>query len=180
MQERLEQWLPVVGYEGLYEVSSHGRVRSLDRITVRKNGRKLPCHGKVLLPWTKNSYALVHLQADGVSRTRTVHSLVAEAFLGPCPNGLIVRHGTGGSLDNSISNLSYGTYGENNGPDRVRDGTTNRGERHPLAKLTTKTVLYARAERSKGRSIASLARELDVGYKCLHKAVAGTGWRWLS
>jgi hypothetical protein len=121
----MEWWKWVVGYKGYYQGSTLGRVRSVDRIVVDKNGRTFRRRGRILRPGRNaDGYLHVGLCKNGVSRTRKVHQLVAAAFLGPCPDGQIVRHGLGGKLDNSVSNLCYGTLSEN-GLDRVRDGTTN-------------------------------------------------------
>jgi len=106
-----EEWRPVVGYEGLYEVSDQGRVKSLPRTT----GRRSPEY--VLTPKlhdSKKLYLDVHLRdAAGRPHTRKVHHLVAEAFIGPRPPGQIVRHGLGGPSDNRLANLRYGTQAQN-------------------------------------------------------------------
>ena len=111
----MEEWRPVSGYEGLYEVSSLGRVRSLPRVweQVSKHGtlHKHTSSGRTLKPGlTRQGYPSVVL---GRRRTRLVHRLVAEAFLGPCPAGKEVRHLDGTRTNNTISNLAYGTRSEN-------------------------------------------------------------------
>lgn len=67
-------------------------------------------------------YLSVALSEGGKRTTKQVHRLVAEAWIGPCPNGQEVCHGEGGQLDNSVSNLRYGTRSDN-GLDKRRDGT---------------------------------------------------------
>ena len=85
----MEKWLPVPGYAS-YEVSDHGRVRSLDR----------PGHpGRVRRPGP-GTYLTVSLSVDGKLRTRYIHELVAAAFLGPRPDRMDVCHGPGGKHDN--------------------------------------------------------------------------------
>src|ERR1022692_1435720 len=114
MHDGTERWLPVVGYEGLYDVSDLGRVRSLPR----RN-----CRGTVLRPTlTKLGYLRVEPCADGSGRKVMVHVLVAAAFHGPCPPGLEVRHLDGNSQNNAASNLAYGTASENC-LDMVQHGT---------------------------------------------------------
>ena len=73
-----EIWKPVVGFQGLYEVSNHGRVK---RINIGRDSREK------LLKATPNKlgYMLVGLHREGKSNTRRVHRLVLEAFIGPCP-----------------------------------------------------------------------------------------------
>jgi NUMOD4 motif/HNH endonuclease len=113
-----ESWLPVPCYEGLYEVSDLGRVRSLTHKTSKgiRYGRLLKQSR------LKNGYLRVGLYRNGSQATRTVHSLVAEAFIGPCPPGMEVCHGPQGQLANGRDNLRYGTRSENI-LDQVRHGT---------------------------------------------------------
>lgn len=91
-----ETWLPIPGWEGYYEVSTDGRVRSL-RAAGRELTRSLSSSG----------YLTVTLSRDGSSGTRTVHSLVAEAFIGPRPEGQHVCHNDGTRTNNAASNLRY-------------------------------------------------------------------------
>lgn len=119
-----EKWLPVVGFEGSYEVSDMGRVRSLDRFVTYihpRSGRpsRRFFTGVVLNPPIGgNGRPHVILRR----RTRQVHRLVAEAFLGPVPEGMEVCHNNGDMLDNRAVNLRYGTHSENL-RDRVKHGT---------------------------------------------------------
>jgi hypothetical protein len=119
-----ERWLPVVGYESLYEVSSRGRVRSLDRVTTKSNGRICRYKGRILKPGQDGyGYLSVALCVDGVAKVVRIHTLVLQAFHGPPPFPRAQgRHGPAGYLDNSLGNLSWGTYSENS-YDRQRDGT---------------------------------------------------------
>ena len=102
-----EIWRPVVGHEGTYEVSDLGRVRSLPRTTVRSNGAPFTVRGRVLSPSTSNAggYPLVNLGG----RPRYVHQIVAEAFIGPRPEGLEICHRDGDPTNNRPSNLRYDT-----------------------------------------------------------------------
>jgi hypothetical protein len=130
----MSEWRPVVGWEGLYEVSDGGEARSLPRVIIRSDGRRQPLRGRVLKPAVdRDGYQRVHI---GVKRG--VHQLVVEAFIGPCPPGLEIRHLDGNPANNALSNLRYGTRSEN-GMDRVRHGThhevlkTHCKRGHPLA-----------------------------------------------
>ena len=110
-----EQWRPVVGWEDLYEVSSHGRVRSL-----HKRGRAT---GGILAANANSSaYPMVGLCRAGVRTGRKVHSLVAEAFIGPRPDGMEICHRDGNSKNNRAENLRYGSRSENI-QDTVTHGT---------------------------------------------------------
>lgn len=156
-----ERWLPVTGYEGLYEVSDQGRVRSLDR---RVGGPQGPSSrifpGRVLVPYVQappRDYPQVRLSRENKQETCPVHRLVLEAFDQPCPDGMEALHGPGGKLDASIANLSWGTRAKNMGQDRVRDGQSNRGERSGLAKLTWTQVCEIRERRAAGEPLDYLA-----------------------
>lgn len=114
----VEEWRPVAGFEGVYEVSSTGRVRSLARRDSR--GNRLP--EKILKPWVGSDPRLhVTLYNNGTAAKRKVHALVAEAFLGERPAGMEVCHWDDNPVNNNATNLRYGTRGDNM-RDRVRNG----------------------------------------------------------
>jgi hypothetical protein len=118
-----ERWLPVVGFEGLYEVSSHGRVRSVDRIVKLDNHPKLKqrtMRGRLLFQKTNRPVAAgsyirkqVALWKNNKEQTVNVARLVAEAFL-PNPSGLMfVLHLDDDATNNCVSNLQWGDHAEN-------------------------------------------------------------------
>jgi hypothetical protein len=121
----VELWRWVPGYEGIYEVSNMGRVRSVDRLLYHYNWRAKEkrahkAKGRMLRPGkASHGYFTVAL---GRGNSRTIHSLVAEAFIGPKPEGCEVLHADGSRDNNHISNLRYGTRSENN-LDAVKHGT---------------------------------------------------------
>ena len=122
-QPTIERWKPVNGHEGIYEVSSHGRVRSVDRTVNYSNGRVRHIKGRVrCATLDRYGYPIVDLWKQGKGQTRTVHSLVAEAFVGPRPDGMQVCHNDGDPTNNRVDNLRYGTHSDNM-LDRVRHGT---------------------------------------------------------
>lgn len=123
-----EEWLPIPGHEGHYEVSNHGRVRSLDR-SVRSRGGFRTAKGQVLAqPIGSHGYPQVTLWKNHQYEHRTVHSLVAEAFLGTPPKGMEVCHNNGNGTDNRLPNLRYGTTSEN-AKDRVAHGNAHQTKR---------------------------------------------------
>ena len=130
-----EIWKPVVGFEGLYDVSSEGRVRSY---------RREPAP-KLLKPGiASNGYPSVVL---GRGNTRMVHRLVAEAFHGLCPLGCEVRHRDGDRTNPRADNLRWGTRSENI-RDAVRNGTWHSEKRRAHwkrnGKARNKDMLRAR------------------------------------
>lgn len=116
------EWRQVPGYEGRYEVSSDGRVRSYVQT---KDGRVLRASG--------SPYPQVELtHPDKKNWKVEVHTLVALAFLGPRPEGQEVRHWDGNPKNNRVTNLLYGTRKQNAG-DMLRHGrqqSANRGVTH--------------------------------------------------
>jgi hypothetical protein len=120
MQER---WFPVVGYEGFYEVSNCGRVRSITReVPYGRFGRTIYKGRMLKLTRIKNGYLTVKLALRGHTRTTYVHDMVLRAFVGPRPFTLAkgeIRHLDGVKTNNALSNLKYGDILEN-AADRVR------------------------------------------------------------
>lgn len=118
-----EEWRPVIGWEGLYEVSDLGRVRSLPRRVIGGGyGGEAIRGGRMLNPIVDTGdYRFVAL-SNGGKRKLSVHSLVAAAFIGPRPTPKHeVRHLDGDPSNNTLANLAYGT-GAENWDDRRRHG----------------------------------------------------------
>lgn len=118
-----EIWRPVVGYEGLYEVSSYGRVRSLDRYDSRNRFRK----GRILkLSDNGRGYLIVGLHSNNKVKNFLVHRLVAEAFL-PNPENLTeVNHKDEDKSNNCVDNLEWcnRNYNINYGTAKIRGRET--------------------------------------------------------
>lgn len=117
---RNEEWRPVVGHERSYEVSDQGRVRSLDRMVPSGHGALRFSRGRVLKPGTATSGHQHVVLAGKV--TRTIHSLVADAFIGTAMPGAEVRHINGQPADCRAENLEYGSRSDN-AEDSKRHGT---------------------------------------------------------
>lgn len=111
-------WRPISGYEGLYEVSNCGRIRSIDRMVQfwdRHNNlfiERLRKGTKLKPSTTPNGYKLVTLHKNGVRSQFLVHRLVLSTFCGPCAN-LFVNHKDGNRINNNINNLEWVTHSEN-------------------------------------------------------------------
>jgi len=158
--ELLEEWRPVAGWEGFYEVSSLGRVRRLDTIVghsvpggvSRRSGRILR-QGK-----NHGGYHRVTLCRNNIPSSHAVAPLVCIAFHGPNPGGKEVAHNNGRKDDNRAVNLAWKTHAENEADKRLhgtlavgvrngqhtRPGRTARGEAHGCAKLTSEQVATIR------------------------------------
>lgn len=106
-----EKWAPIAGYEGAYEVSDQGRIRSLTREVYAGRGRTRKHEGRLLSVYAGDKYSKVRLKLDGDGgSTKNVHQLVAEAFLGARPDGLEVCHNNSNAHDNRVGNLRYDTH----------------------------------------------------------------------
>jgi hypothetical protein len=132
-----EVWRPVVGWEGLYEVSDLGRVKCLPR-------KWVPTARLLRIVHSPGKYPQVGLCSPKRNLTRMVHQLVAEAFLGPCPQTMEVCHNDGDRANNRLENLRYDTRKANHADKRVH-GTLRIGDNCPVSKLTAEQVLAIRA-----------------------------------
>lgn len=118
----MTEWRAVIGYEGIYEVSSGGGVRSLTRQS-RNQWSEFTLQGRVLSPAINSQgRPTVCLRANGAAKTWLVHRLVAMAFLGPCPPGYVVCHNNGNPLDNRLENLRWDSRSAN-AYDSIEHGT---------------------------------------------------------
>ena len=109
-----ERWKDVVGYEGLYQVSNLGRVKSLDRTLLGKNSIEYKVRGKIRkISCIGKGYQKIQLSKEGNSKNFLIHRLVAQAFI-PNPENLpIVNHIDGNTHNNHVSNLEWVTQSEN-------------------------------------------------------------------
>lgn len=158
-----EVWKPVPGYEGRYEVSDQGRVRSLDREVRLYNGGRYVRKGALMHP-TKDTFG--HLQVrlcagKGVGRMHQVHCLVASAFLGPAPEGMQTRHLNGVANDNRLENLAYGTGSENQ-IDCYRYGKKSGGGR-----FSVEDVLAIRERIKAGERQKDIAKDYGVNQSAI-------------
>ena len=112
-----EEWRDIAGYEGYYQVSNLGRVRSVERVIDRRDGTKQKVPEKFLTPFKTGGspfYLAVRLRKHGVQCTAKIHRLVAEHFVSN-PHGLtVVDHIDANAHNNAASNLRWCTIADNN------------------------------------------------------------------
>lgn len=181
MSAAAERWLPIPGWEGLYDASDAGRVRSHDRLVPAGRGRGGLAlrRGRILVPvLTPHGYHQVALCRLGKQITLRVHSLVLAAFdRGPGVDE-VCRHLNGNRIDNRRDNLAWGTSAEN-GADAVAHGRSTRGERNAEAKLTAPEVLAIRSARAAGEPLQVIAERFGVTFSNVSQIARRVTWRHL-
>ena len=162
-----EEWRPVGGFEGQYEVSSLGRVKSLPKVVSRGRG---PFVTKERIIGGRSrcaGYPIVHIGA----KCRYIHALVLEAFVGPRPSDFEACHNNGDRTDNRAENLRWDTPSANQN-DRAKHGTSNRGERCGTSILTSEQVIEIMRSSERTSVLARLygvAPQTISGIRCGHK-----------
>lgn len=170
-------WREIPGWEGIYEASTDGEIRSMERQIVQGNrwGQRMICwRESVVLKQSPNSrgYLTVPLNGGGKRRTGVaVHHLIALTFLGQRPPGTHVCHGNGNRLDNRVTNLRYASAREN-----VRDSIEHYGRhgRFPRMDIDESEVLRSRA---RGRTYDQLAGDFKIGVGTVGRILAGRRFR---
>ena len=158
----MEQWKPIIGFESIYEVSDHGNVRSIKSGKLKKISLDKTTNRQFLNLWKNNKQNVVR-----------IHKLVLEAFVGQCPDGLECCHNDGNSSNNHLSNLRWDTH-TSNIHDRIKHGTSNRGERCGTAKLTLEQVRQIRTDTRLQRIIAS---EYNIAESMISRIKNGERWQ---
>jgi hypothetical protein len=173
-QDYPETWAPVHGFEGLYEVSTIGHVRSLHRQTRRRdNGSFYTVNERIMRPCPlKKGHLHLVLRRDYRFFTVRVHVLVLEAFVCPRPKGLHACHCNGIPDDNRLSNLRWDTPKANIGDCKIH-GTGNQGFRNPRSFLTPAQIV---AIRSAPGSTKEVAKAFGVSDETARRIRKGLRW----
>lgn len=169
----LEVWKDIPGDGDYYQVSDLGRVRSKSRIVRHNCGGPKKVGGKILSQLiTPNGYCQVSLWRGGKRKVLAVHRAVLLAFVGPCPDGMEVRHLNSVRTDNRLSNLVYGTHSENT-IDTIKLGRNSR------QKLTVESVGEIRRKLAAGALVKDLAKEYGVSTRAISKIKNRRTYAWL-
>lgn len=183
----MEIWKPVLGWEGLYEASNIGRIRSLPR-----QGKYRMYGGKVLKPVIRNGYHSVCLNKNRKGFIRYIHRLVLKAFVGkPFSAQYCTNHKNGIRTDNRTENLEWVTYAENNrhsyevlgnpyptSPYQNHPGS-QAGSKNNGAKLTEDDVLYIRKQYEYSYHwglLTKLAEQFNVSVSAISEIVHRKRW----
>lgn len=177
-----ERWVSAVGWEGAYEVSSLGRIRSIDRQITQTNGATYFRKGQLIksLLYGRNYLSVLLQVVGGKKQCLTVHKMVAKAFL-PNPDGKpYVNHIDLNKTNNCVENLEWVTPSENLihaiAAGAKKPPPVTFGEANVRSKLTAAAVIAAREAHRGGTSIKDLARENGVSVPAMYQAVKGIGW----
>jgi len=174
-----EEWMPVKGFEGIYEVSNMGRVKSVERDIVNRNGKTIHWNEALLSQHIVAGYLKVSLSKEGKTHLGLVHRLVATAFVAPIEGKNVVDHINCVKTDNRAENLRWVTYSENNKYAHEnglhdKEAMRKRGREH-VAKHGTATPPKP-VIRSDGvwfESEAAAGRALGVGQSSISAVVIG-------
>lgn len=182
-----EIWKDIPGFEGFYQASTLGRIRSLDR-TFKGERLGKPCNvtkkGRILKPYpTRCKYLLVDIR----DKTISAHRIIAITFLGPIPKGAIVMHKNNIKTDNRVCNLKYGTYSQNT-IDAIKDrlyvhGRTGKhGRDNPQSKRVNQLDLLGNLIAT-FESTADAGRALNIPQSsisntCLGRNKTSGGYKW--
>lgn len=177
-EARMEEiWKDVARYEGVYEVSNFGRVRSKQRIFVQRNGIIKCRKERILKTKIRDFYPEVSLCIDYAVEKRRVHDLVAEAFIGPRPEGLFVCHNDGSMDNNIVTNLRYDTQ-VGNMADTRRHGTYRCGEKINFARLVADDVIAIRRLKD-SKSRKDIAVQFGIHVTTVGDILRGNRWKHL-
>lgn len=168
-----EVWKWVVGYEGLYQVSSAGKVKSVDRQVTYKDGRVCFRNGVTLSPGRhKVGYPYVTLYKHGKGKSYTIHKLVVLAFVGPVPKGLEICHNDGNPENCSLENLRIDTR-PSNIRDRVKHYGGQNGANNHQAKLSEDQV---KSIRSDNRKLSEIAKDYGMAQSTISQIRSKKRW----
>ena len=167
-----EIWKDIPDYEGIYQVSNLGRIKSLDRYVKRgKSGffkegqiQKLQNNG--------NGYLYKQLKHEGRHRNFYIHRLVLMVFIGERPDGMVICHKDGDTTNNNLNNLRYDTPLENN-IDQFRHGIEK-------GKLSNDDVLKVRKMYKDGYKTKEISEFFNVGKWVVQRINSGENYSWLN
>ena len=181
----MEIWKPIVGiadglYDGYYEVSNLGRVKMLPRLLRHNKGMRVSKE-KIVTGTNTHGYKMVSFKKDGVKTMKSIHNLVATAFVhNPNPDKFnMVNHLNSDRADNRAENLEW-CDAKRNAQHAYQAGRLKitKGSGRSTAILNEKKVLAIKLLYETGKfSYDSLAKLFDVGSTTIQNIINGTKWK---
>lgn len=172
MENQIELFKPIKGFEDSHEVSNLGNIRSLSRTINRKGGRSLNLKGKAIASFVSSGYKQVTLKNK---HKFLVHRLVAEAFLERKENQSQVNHIDGNKLNNHVSNLEWCTPSENIAHALSKKDWI-RGSKNACSKITEKDIPEIFRLRLMGFSCKSIGEKYGVSLDLISRIIKRERW----
>lgn len=167
-----EIWKDIPGFEGLYQASDLGRIKSF----IEWNGTNV----RILNCGRNNGYLVVVLSKNGIKKMYRVHRLILETFIGPCPKGMECRHLNGIRTDNRLCNLRWGTRSENS-QDTIKHGNhyqpNNYGKQNCICKLNKKDIPNIREMIKNGYTCESIGKIYGVHRRTIQDIKLNKTWK---
>ncbi|MGB5637215.1 MAG: NUMOD4 domain-containing protein [Waterburya sp.] len=181
-----EVFVDIRGYEGYYQVSNYGNVKSLDRVIKEKTGKTQTLKSRILKPRTNPSgYYYVGLRKNGTRATFAIHQLLAQAFIPNPNNKKTVNHIDGNKLNNSVSNLEWTTYSENL-EHAYKTGLRRAVKPSEVASKNYKRKLAEQQVREiklliavKSLTLKQIANQYNVGRSTVGSIKSGRNWSYI-
>lgn len=172
----LEKWKDIKGTNGMYQISSKGRVKGLPRTVMRKDGIRGSALKERILKGAQNSSGYITVTLPQGSFF--VHRLVAEAFIDNPLDKEQVNHKDGDKFNNSVSNLEWMSPKENSrhGFALEVNKMLNVGSKNPSSKLNENQVVEIKMLLQSGKTSKELSEEYGVSYGCIRAIKVGESW----
>ena len=169
----MEVWKDIKGYEGLYQVSDLGRVKSLPRIVNYRHGVRMT-RGRILKP--QMNVGTGYLQIGFLRKTFQIHREVAKSFIETTDYNLQINHINGIKTDNRIENLEWVTTAYNLQHARDIGLVNDYGENSTNSKLKNWQVFYLKYCWDR-KGIMKLAQKFGINYKYIYRILEGKTWK---
>lgn len=176
--EEQEIWKDIFEFEKMYQISNFGRIKSLTRIISNGYG-EWELKGKILIYGvSQNGYCYVNLSKKGKIYRKSIHRLVAKAFIENTFNHPIINHKDGNPQNNYATNLEWCTYRENT-LHAIRIGLMKvyKGADCGRSKLTWEEVKIIRAEKKNRNTVTKFTSMFNVDRSTIYSVIKNKGWK---
>lgn len=170
-----ESWRDIPGYEGLYQASNLGNIRSLARKVATKCGYRISPGKSIAFNENRRGYRSVNLCSNGMRSKLYVHRLVLLAFVGKPDENMDCCHFDSDPRNNRLENLRWDTRA-NNHLDKIRAGTNQFGESNKSSKLKINDVIEIRRQLSEGKSGVKISHAFGVSDSAIYAIKHRKAW----